>query len=213
MASYSCSIRHFHLNKSTRYTRRSHMLVASCKVFDYVIYKKSFAYSSKDCAAFCRSLLALLNLSTYNPRSMAFLCFSKLSWYAILSTLVTFSVVQYAYLSRQQFFPTVSYLMTSKVCVLALINQTVLSVFLFGNLIQKIFLGKLSMREKEVCASFHLWCICALEKLSQLHSSLISIFLHKNGYFLHSFLFPAVLRSVYRLLLFFFRTCSVYTRP
>ncbi|KAH8092003.1 hypothetical protein JL720_5580 [Aureococcus anophagefferens] len=72
------------------------------------------------------------------------------SWakYSVLSSLVTSAVVYYAFATREQFYPTVVYLVTSKVCVLCLGNQAIVFTLLVGRISKQLFLG--SLREIEV---------------------------------------------------------------
>mmetsp|Transcript_18272 Transcript_18272/g.57094 ORF Transcript_18272/g.57094 Transcript_18272/m.57094 type:complete len:445 (+) Transcript_18272:2620-3954(+) len=68
--------------------------------------------------------------------------------YSLASTAVTGAVVAYAWQTREQFYPTVVYLVTSKLCVLCLGNQAVVLTLLAGRSAKALFLGPL--REVEV---------------------------------------------------------------
>ena len=70
------------------------------------------------------------------------------SRYTVGSSAVTAAVVSYAWATREQFYPTVVYLVTSKLCVLALGNQVIVLTLLAGRSAKAVFLG--SLREAEV---------------------------------------------------------------
>ena len=70
------------------------------------------------------------------------------SRYTVGSTAATAAVISYAYATREQFYPTVVYLVTSKLCVLALGNQVIVLTLLAGKSAKAVFLGVL--REAEV---------------------------------------------------------------
>ncbi|KAJ1454849.1 hypothetical protein M885DRAFT_587932 [Pelagophyceae sp. CCMP2097] len=68
--------------------------------------------------------------------------------YTVASSAVTAAVLSYAYTTREQFYPAVVYLVTSKLCVCCLGNQAIVLTLLFGRMAKAVFLG--SLREAEV---------------------------------------------------------------
>jgi E3 ubiquitin-protein ligase synoviolin len=70
--------------------------------------------------------------------------------YTLLSLLLGFAVVQHAYHTREQFYPAVLYLFTSKFSMMVLINLAVVFLILLGLFFQQLFLGRLEPREEEV---------------------------------------------------------------
>ena len=68
--------------------------------------------------------------------------------YCLLSTFFTSSMIWYAFDTRQQFYPSVVFLVTSKVCVALLGNQAIVLTLVLGRMAKTIFLG--SLREVEV---------------------------------------------------------------
>ena len=68
--------------------------------------------------------------------------------YALLSAAMAVGSVVYAFHTRQQFFPAMLFLSTSKICIVIMGNMAVVSLVLFGLFIKSVFLGKL--REAEV---------------------------------------------------------------
>ncbi|KAJ8598672.1 hypothetical protein CTAYLR_003087 [Chrysophaeum taylorii] len=68
--------------------------------------------------------------------------------YSLASSVVTSSVVYYAYATREQFYPTVVFLVTSKLCVACLGNQAIVCTLLVGRAAKTVFLG--TLREVEV---------------------------------------------------------------
>lgn len=60
----------------------------------------------------------------------------------------------YTYVTRQQFYPSVIYLVTSKVSVLVLGNAGLVLTTLFGRLLKSFFLGTLRDAEVEVQYSY-----------------------------------------------------------
>ena len=67
--------------------------------------------------------------------------------YAILSTLATVAAVWYAYDTREQFYPTMIYLTTSKGMIVVLSNFVLMLTFCVGKMFQAIFLGALHPQE------------------------------------------------------------------
>eukprot|EP00629_Pelagomonadales_sp_RCC1024_P001250 CAMPEP_0119265278 /NCGR_PEP_ID=MMETSP1329-20130426/4133_1 /TAXON_ID=114041 /ORGANISM="Genus nov. species nov., Strain RCC1024" /LENGTH=303 /DNA_ID=CAMNT_0007265095 /DNA_START=133 /DNA_END=1041 /DNA_ORIENTATION=+ len=68
--------------------------------------------------------------------------------YSLVSTFITGAVISYAWDTRQAFYPTVVYLVTSKVCIVCLGNQALVLTLLVGRSAKALFLG--SLRELEV---------------------------------------------------------------
>jgi E3 ubiquitin-protein ligase synoviolin len=89
--------------------------------------------------------LEVLEVVAGRPRRTTMASWAK---YSVLSSLVTSAVVYYAFATREQFYPTVVYLVTSKVCVLCLGNQAIVFTLLVGRISKQLFLG--SLREIEV---------------------------------------------------------------
>jgi E3 ubiquitin-protein ligase synoviolin len=74
----------------------------------------------------------------------------RLRTYSALSVLVTTILVAYSANQYQQFYPVIVNLVSSKLSRLVLINDAILFVILFGNLLKTMFLGKLRTSEEEV---------------------------------------------------------------
>ncbi|GBG60630.1 hypothetical protein CBR_g8650 [Chara braunii] len=72
----------------------------------------------------------------------------SLAKYSTVSLLLSIAVVYHAYQTREQFYPAMLYLATSKICVVVLGNMAFVLTILFWHLLKKIFLGNL--REAEV---------------------------------------------------------------
>ncbi|KAF0726824.1 hypothetical protein AaE_009565, partial [Aphanomyces astaci] len=70
--------------------------------------------------------------------------------YATTSLLAGAGLVGYTYYTRQQFYPTVIYLVTSKVSVMVLCNVAFVMTVLFGQVFKRIFLGTLRDAELEM---------------------------------------------------------------
>ncbi|EQC40801.1 hypothetical protein SDRG_01870 [Saprolegnia diclina VS20] len=70
--------------------------------------------------------------------------------YASTSLLAGAGLVAYTYHTRQQFYPTVIYLVTSKVSVMVLCNVAFVLTILFGRVFKRIFLGTLRDAELEM---------------------------------------------------------------
>ncbi|ETW08937.1 hypothetical protein H310_01419 [Aphanomyces invadans] len=70
--------------------------------------------------------------------------------YAATSLLAGAGLVGYTYYTRQQFYPTVIYLVTSKVSVMVLCNVAFVMTVLFGQVFKRIFLGTLRDAEMEM---------------------------------------------------------------
>ncbi|RHZ41131.1 hypothetical protein DYB31_011265 [Aphanomyces astaci] len=74
--------------------------------------------------------------------------------YATTSLLAGAGLVGYTYYTRQQFYPTVIYLVTSKVSVMVLCNVAFVMTVLFGQVFKRIFLGTLRDAELEFLILF-----------------------------------------------------------
>ncbi|CAL4944628.1 unnamed protein product [Urochloa decumbens] len=72
----------------------------------------------------------------------------RLQTYAAFSLLATASAVYYAFSSREQFYPAMVYLSTSKICFVLLLNTGLVAMCVAWQLVKRIFLG--SLREAEV---------------------------------------------------------------
>lgn len=68
--------------------------------------------------------------------------------YSLASSALTSAVIWYAYSTREQYYPTVVFLVTSKICIACLGNQAIVCTLLMGRLAKAIFLG--TLREVEV---------------------------------------------------------------
>lgn len=72
----------------------------------------------------------------------------RLQTYAGVSLIATLAVIYHAFSSRQQFYPAMVYLSTSKVSLVLLLNMGLVVMCILWQLTKKIFLG--SLREAEV---------------------------------------------------------------
>jgi E3 ubiquitin-protein ligase synoviolin len=72
----------------------------------------------------------------------------RLRTYAAFSLLATASAVYYAFSSREQFYPAMVYLSTSKICFVLLLNTGLVAMCVAWQLVKRLFLG--SLREAEV---------------------------------------------------------------
>lgn len=72
----------------------------------------------------------------------------RLQTYAGVSLIATLAVIYHAFSSRQQFYPAMVYLSTSKVSLVLLLNMGLVLMCILWQLTKKIFLG--SLREAEV---------------------------------------------------------------
>lgn len=72
----------------------------------------------------------------------------RLQTYAAFSLLATASAVYYAFSSRDQFYPAMVYLSTSKICFVLLLNTGLVAMCVAWQLVKRLFLG--SLREAEV---------------------------------------------------------------
>ncbi|KAJ0976842.1 hypothetical protein J5N97_012316 [Dioscorea zingiberensis] len=72
----------------------------------------------------------------------------KLQTYAGFSFLAAITVVYHAFSSREQFYPAMVYLSTSKICLVILLNMGLVMMCMLWQLAKRIFLG--SLREAEV---------------------------------------------------------------
>ena len=72
----------------------------------------------------------------------------RFSVYALASTALVAAVAYQAYEARRQFYPTMIYLTTNKLSLLALGNEALMLTLLVGQLVKTLFFGRL--REAEV---------------------------------------------------------------
>jgi E3 ubiquitin-protein ligase synoviolin len=87
--------------------------------------------------------------------------------YASASLLAGAGLVAYAFHTRQQFYPTVIYLVTSKVSVMVLCNVAFVLLLICGRIFKRIFLGSLRDAELEVRLCHHFGLLaCLLTDLS-----------------------------------------------
>lgn len=75
---------------------------------------------------------------------------ARFFWYALASAVLTYSVVQHAFATREQFYPTVIYLVTSKFSLVTLCNMALVIIIATAKVVETIFLGKLRDREVQV---------------------------------------------------------------
>ncbi|KAF7100812.1 hypothetical protein CFC21_102271 [Triticum aestivum] len=72
----------------------------------------------------------------------------RLQTYAVFSLLATITSVYYAFSSREQFYPAMVYLSTSKICFVLLLNTGLVAMCVAWQLVKRVFLG--TLREAEV---------------------------------------------------------------
>ncbi|XP_051224315.1 ERAD-associated E3 ubiquitin-protein ligase HRD1 isoform X2 [Lolium perenne] len=72
----------------------------------------------------------------------------RLQTYAAFSLLATTSAVYYAFSSREQFYPAMVYLSSSKICFVLLLNTGLVAMCVAWQIVKRIFLG--TLREAEV---------------------------------------------------------------
>src|SRR5207244_1513863 len=72
----------------------------------------------------------------------------RLQTYAAFSLLATVSAMYYAFSSREQFYPAMVYLSTSKICFVLLLNTGLVAMCVAWQLVKRLFLG--TLREAEV---------------------------------------------------------------
>ena len=70
--------------------------------------------------------------------------------YCVLTTLCAFGVAAYAFSSRQQFYPTIIYLVTSKMSIMVLGNMALMLTLVFGRVVKRVFLRSLREAELEI---------------------------------------------------------------
>jgi E3 ubiquitin-protein ligase synoviolin len=70
--------------------------------------------------------------------------------YSFLSTALTLAVVSYAYITREQFYPAVIFLVTSKFSIMILGNMALVLTLLLGRIVKFFFLGSLVQQEVEL---------------------------------------------------------------
>jgi E3 ubiquitin-protein ligase synoviolin len=72
----------------------------------------------------------------------------RLQTYAAFSLMVTTSAVYYAFSNREQFYPAMVYLSSSKICFVLLLNMGLVAMCVAWQIVKRIFLG--TLREAEV---------------------------------------------------------------
>ena len=72
----------------------------------------------------------------------------RFSVYALASTALVAAIAYQGYEARRQFYPTLIYLTTNKLSLLALGNEALMLTLLVGQLVKALFFGRL--REAEV---------------------------------------------------------------
>uniref|UniRef100_A0A0E0LAS0 E3 ubiquitin-protein ligase synoviolin-like TPR repeats domain-containing protein n=1 Tax=Oryza punctata TaxID=4537 RepID=A0A0E0LAS0_ORYPU len=72
----------------------------------------------------------------------------RLQTYAAFSLMATATAVYYAFSSREQFYPAMVYLSTSKICFVLLLNTGLVAMCVAWQLVKRLFLG--TLREAEV---------------------------------------------------------------
>ena len=72
----------------------------------------------------------------------------RFSVYALASTALLAAIAYQAYEARRQFYPTMIYLTTNKLSLLSLGNEALMLTLLVGQLVKRLFFGRL--REAEV---------------------------------------------------------------
>lgn len=74
----------------------------------------------------------------------------KFWYYFILSSLLMFLMILYACITREQFYPIILLLVTSKISFILLLNMLFAFTLLFGQIIIKLFYGQLRDVEYEL---------------------------------------------------------------
>jgi len=72
----------------------------------------------------------------------------KLQTYAGFSFIATIAAIYHAFHSREQFYPSMVYLSTSKTCFVLLLNMGLVIMCILWQLVKRLFLG--TLREAEV---------------------------------------------------------------
>ena len=72
----------------------------------------------------------------------------KLQTYARLSLIATLTIIYHAFNSRGQFYPTIVYILTSKISLVFLLNMGLVVMYILWQLTKRVFLR--SLREVEV---------------------------------------------------------------
>lgn len=73
--------------------------------------------------------------------------------YSCLSTLLAYGAINHAFVTREQFYPAVIYLVTNRLSVVVLGNMAIVLIVSFAALLKAIFLGTLKASEVEVRAA------------------------------------------------------------
>lgn len=74
--------------------------------------------------------------------------------YSVLSAALAYLVVAHAYATREQFYPTVIYLVTSKFSIVVLCNMAFVMIVALAKFLKTVFLGELRQNEVEVGGSW-----------------------------------------------------------
>lgn len=69
--------------------------------------------------------------------------------YALISTIATYAVVRYAYTTREQFYPAVIYMVSSKTSIVVLCNMALVLIVTAAAALKALFLGELRTAEVE----------------------------------------------------------------
>lgn len=111
----------------------------------YFLEKKYLSYFIKRAVAQVLQLAHCCHVQ-FVSNAMKFWLYSSASLVACVALLC------YTYVTREHFYPSVIYLVTSKVSVLVLSNAALVLTTLFGRLVKSFFLGTLREVEVEVRA-------------------------------------------------------------
>jgi E3 ubiquitin-protein ligase synoviolin len=88
------------------------------------------------------------SLSSFYSKTLSMLVPLRFTLYALFSALLAFLVVDHAFETREQFYPAVIYLVTSKHSIVVLANLAFVAIICVGKTFKSLFLGDL--RENEV---------------------------------------------------------------
>lgn len=83
------------------------------------------------------------------PATTMALLRGRFGLYALLSVAATYGVLRHAYVTREQFYPAVIYLASSKTSVVVLCNMALVLVVLAAAALKALFLGELRTAEVE----------------------------------------------------------------
>lgn len=88
--------------------------------------------------------------SSLQPRRFLRVVEMRFAIYSFLSMAMTTAVVTYAYITREQFYPAVIFLVTSKFAIMILGNMALVLTLLLGRVAKFLFLGTLVQHEIEI---------------------------------------------------------------